>query len=219
MRLAPAVLIAVLVPGVAGAQPPGEVGADPAPRTVRHRADPLATTARWGGGIRLTGLSGIGALPGRNYGGEVAVHLRRDEVFGELALGRWMPEQDHRVAAGSDFVDLKLDLWTLRAGWASMKMPLRGWALVEIGERAGTSGMSGVVSRMVMGDTPSERRWRAVGGGFGVAWPMSEQARLIGSLELAVPLDREPVMLARYGAFEADPLVARTCVGLEVGWR
>ena len=184
------------------------------------KEDGLATDERWGGGIRLTGLSGIGALPGVNFGGEVAVNLRRDELFAELALGRWKPEEPYRVTETPEHVDLKLDIWTVRAGWASMKMPLRGWLLVEVGEIAGGSrGMPGVVSRMVMGDTPSERQWRAAGGGFGVAWPLSDQARLFGAMEIAIPLNREPLMLDRRGAFEPDPFVARTSLGIEVGWR
>lgn len=188
---------------------------------LRDDADSgLSTTERWGGGIRLTGLSGIGALPGVNFGAEVAVNLRRDEVFAELGLARWQPEEDYRVIENPrQGVDLKLDLWTLRAGWASMAMPLRGWLLLEVGEIAGARGMQGVVSRMVMGDTPSSRQWKAAGGGFGVAWPMSDQARLFGSMEIAIPMDREPVMLDRRGAYTPDPFVARTTVGIEVGWR
>ena len=181
--------------------------------------DGLSTTQRWGGGVRLTGLSGIGALPGVNFGAEVAINVRRDEVFAELGLARWQPEEDYKVAQNPQWVDLKLDLWTLRAGWASMQMPLRGWLLLEVGEIAGARGMEGVVSRMVRGDTPSSRQWKAAGAGFGVAWPMSDQARLFGSMEIAIPMDREPVMLNRRGAFTADPFVARTTVGIEVGWR
>jgi hypothetical protein len=181
--------------------------------------DGVGTTEQWGAGLRLTGLSGIGALPGVNYGGEVALNVRREELFGELALARWKPEESYRVIETSERVDLKLDLWTLRAGWASMEMPLRAWLLVEVGEIAGARGMPGVVSRMVMGDTPQQRQWRAAGGGFGVAWPMSDQARLFGSLEIAIPLNREPVMLDRRGAFTPDPFAARTTVGIEVGWR
>ncbi|MDQ3338132.1 MAG: hypothetical protein M4D80_23450 [Myxococcota bacterium] len=180
----------------------------------------LATADRWGGGVRLTGLSGIGALPGVNFGAEVALNVRRDEVFAELGLARWQPEEDYAVVENpQQRVDLKLDLWTLRAGWASMDMPLRAWLLLEVGEIAGARGMQGVVSRMVMGETPGSRQWKAAGGGFGVAWPMSDQARLFGSLEIAIPMDREPVMLDRRGAFTPDPFVARTTVGIEVGWR
>ena len=180
----------------------------------------VITHEQWGGGVRLTGLSGIGALPGVNFGGEVAVHVRREEIYAELALGRWKPEESYTVMESVDHhVDLKLDVWTLRAGWASMSMPLRAWVLFEVGELAGPRGMPGVVSRMMSGDTPSQRQWRAGGGGVGVAWPISNQARLIGNLEMAIPLNREPLVLDRYGAYEADPIVARYSVGLEVGWR
>src|SRR5262245_43589212 len=71
-------------------RPPRAVTSTPAtPAPVQRRRNPLATTQRWGGGVRLTGLSGIGALPGVNYGGEAAVMVRRDEMFLELALGTW----------------------------------------------------------------------------------------------------------------------------------
>jgi hypothetical protein len=185
------------------------------------KPSPMATTDRWGGGVRLTGLSGIGALPGVNFGVEVAAVVRRDELFAELALGRWEPEHDYNVAADDTRTPLRLRVWTARAGWASMRMPLRAWVLAEVGELAGdggVGGMSGVVSRMVMGKTPSNRRWQALGGGMGVAWPMTQQARLVGTLELAIPVHREQVM-TNHGAYEPDPLAARYSIGLEVGWR
>lgn len=185
------------------------------------KLSPMATTERWGGGVRLTGLSGIGALPGVNFGVEAAVTVRRDELFAELALGRWTPEHDYNVADDGARTPLFLRTWTARAGWSSMQMPLRAWVLAEVGELAGSggvSGMSGVVSRMVSGETPSERSWKALGGGVGVAWPMSQQARLVGTLELAIPVQREEVMTNR-GAYAPDPLAARYSIGLEVGWR
>ena len=52
----------------------------------------------------------------------------------------------------------------------------------------------------------------------GVAWPMSKQARLVGNMEVAVPVNREELMLDQ-GVYEPDPLVARYSMGLEVGWR
>lgn len=183
------------------------------------RANPLATTERWGGGLRLTGLSGIGALPGVNFGGEVAIMVRRDEAFAELAIGQWKPEHTQYVPSEPGPVELELDVWTLRAGWASMNMPLRAWGLVEVGEVAGTRGMQGVVTRMVMGDTPDNRQWRAIGAGIGVAWPMSNQARLIGNMELAVPINRDRLMLDRGEAYQPDPMAARYSLGIEVGWR
>jgi len=218
MRTA-AIIFTSLVAATAAAQPSEE----PPPvvdRSVKPpiKPDPLATTERWGGGIRLTGLSGIGALPERNFGVEVAALLRHDELFGELAIGRWIPEHDYVVTDMSSQVPLALDVWTARAGWASMRMPLRGWLLAEVGEIAGASAMPGVVPRMVMGQTPSARRWRAAGAGVGVAWPMTDQARLVGNLEVAVPLQHQTVMLDDR-SFEPDPLTARFSVGLEVGWR
>ena len=204
-------------------RPPGavETEARPAPVVFLHHIpkDPTATTERWGGGVRLTGLSGIGVLPGVAFAAEVAVIVRHDEYFGELALSRWKPRETYMITTSPDHVELRLDMWTARGGWASMKMPLRGWVLAEVGEIAGASEMGGVVTRMMMGDTPQNRQWRAVGAGFGVAWPISNQIRLIGNMELAVPIQREPVELDRYGTYQADALTARYSLGLEVGWR
>ncbi len=193
--------------------------AAPAAAEVDNTTNGIGTRQRWGGGIRLTGLSGIGALPGVNFGGEVAGQLRRDEYFVELALGRWKPEDRHMVEDGQTApIPLAMNVWTARAGWSSMRMPLRGWVLAEVGDVSGASQMPGVVSRMVMGDTPAARRWTAVGAGLGVAWPMSDQARLVGNLEFAVPLQRDTLMLDT-GAFQPDPISARYSIGLEVGWR
>jgi hypothetical protein len=211
----------LLAAGAALAQPPSYTEAQPVytPTVVKVPKSPLATTERWGGGVRLTGLSGIGALPGVNYGAEVAGHLRRDEYFVELALGRWKPRDTYLVSEMPTRVELGLDLWTVRAGWESMKMPLRGWLLAEVGELASARRMAGVVTRMMTGSTPDDRQWRALGGGFGVAWPMTNQARLVGTMELAIPVNREKLMLDRGEAYEPDPLAARYSIGLEVGWR
>jgi len=192
------------------------------PARAPRRVDPLATTERWGGGLRLTGLSGIGALPGVNYGGEVAINVRRDETFAELAIARWVPEHSYTVTAMSSSHPLRLDVWTLRAGFASMTMPLRAWVLAEVGELASAPGMQampGVVTRMVTGETPGERRWKAFGGGLGVAWSASQQSRLVGSMEVAIPAGRDEIQLDAYGAYRPDPLTARFSVGFEVGWR
>ena len=196
-------------------RPPGSV--PPAAPRVERRA-PFATHDEWGGGVRLTGLSGIGALPGVNYGGEIAAQLRHDEYFAELAFGWWKPEKTYLVAVTPKPIELGLDVWTLRGGWSSMKMPLRAWGLVEVGEIASASAMPGVVARMMMGDTPHDRRWQAVGGGFGVAWPMSDNARLFGMVEIAVPINRDAVMLDQ-GPYKPDALAARSSAGLEFGWR
>jgi hypothetical protein len=214
-------------PGNVEAQPsavdplaPEEPVAEPTVVIAHAHPDPLATTERWGGGLRLTGASGIGALPGRNFGAEVAVNVRHDELFAELALSHWAPENDYRVMSTGTPVELGLDLWTMRAGWTSMRMPLRAFVLAEVGEVAGTGEMTGVLPRMVMGNTPEGRRWSAVGAGVGVAWPLSTQIRLVGSMELAVPISHEHLVLDKgIGDYTPDPLAARYNVGLEVGWR
>lgn len=206
-------------------QPPGETAVvddvAPPPTVTIHKPanDPLATTRTIGFGVRATGLSGIGALPGVNYGGELAAMIRHNELFAELAVARWKPEKTYMVSEANNNVELGLNTWTVRAGWAGMKMPLRAWFLTEAGELASARKMAGVVPRMVMGDTPVDHRWKAVGAGFGVAWPMTDSARLFGMVEFAVPVSRNTVTLDGYGTYEPDPLTARSSVGLEVGWR
>jgi hypothetical protein len=70
-----------------------------------------------------------------------------------------------------------------------------------------------------MGETPTERRWAALGAGVGVAWPLSQQARLVGNFELAVPVSHDRLSLDHGEAYEPDPMAARYAIGLEVGWR
>lgn len=216
LRTAAATL--VLVSATAAAQPSETKPAEYAAHRGRSVRDPLATTEPWGGGVRMTGLTGIGALPGRNFGGEIAGLVRHDEVFVELGLSRWKPEKTYVVTETPEHVELGLNLWSFRAGWWSMKMPLRAWILGEAGELAAARAMPGVVARMMTGDTPRDRRWNALGGGFGVAWPMSPHVRLIGMLELAVPINRADLALD-VGTYKPDPIAARSSVGLEVGWR
>lgn len=209
----------------AAAQPGMQEPVEPAPPPVRHavmakKLNPNATDAMWGGGVRLTGLSGVGALPGVNIGGELAVHVRWEQRFVELGLAKWRPEETFVVDSSPERVELGLDVWSLRVGWASMEMPLRAWVLVEAGELGGPHEvMPAGVPRMVMGSVPSEHKWFASGAGFGVQWPMSENARLVGNIEVVVPIDREPMMLDTGGSFEPNSGVARCSLGLELGWR
>lgn len=178
-----------------------------------------ATDRIWAWGLRVTGLSGIGALPGVNYGGEAAGYLRWEERFVELGLGRWKPQDTYMVNAAEN-IELGLDVWTLRAGWASMEMPLRAWLMVEAGELAGPHEvMPAGVPRMVTGNVQPDHRWLAAGGGFGVGWPMSDRARLVGSVEIAVPLAKKQMMLDSGAPFEPDAAAARASLGIEVGWR
>src|SRR5436853_4259951 len=85
----------------AAAQPGLSDPAEPA-HPVTHvlgERSSQATDRIWAWGLRLTGLSGIGALPGVNYGGEVAGYLRWEERFVEIGLGRWKPEETYVVDA------------------------------------------------------------------------------------------------------------------------
>jgi len=200
-------------------QPPSEVAPTSTSTTIPGVTPRIAHDhGPWGGGVRVTGLSGIGALPGVNVGREIAVFVRHHEWFGELALGRWQPQETLVVTATPEPVELALDVWSLRGGWASRSMPLRAWMLVESGELAGSDGMSNAVARMVSMGVPDERRWVAVGGGVGVAWPMADHVRLVGTVELAIPVERTPLMVSD-GTFEPDPAAARCALGVEVGWR
>src|SRR5262245_59159624 len=97
-------VVSCLLVGSASAEPQLEDSDDLRPPSSvipsaarREQPHPLATTEEWGGGVRVTGLSGIGALPGVNYGAEVACQLRRGEYFAELGFGWWKPEKPHVV--------------------------------------------------------------------------------------------------------------------------
>lgn len=206
-------------PAAPAFQPPGDMPArreTSVPRRMPTQGQ--ETTRRWAFGARLTGLSGIGALPGVNYGAELATYVRHDEIFAELAFGWWRPEETHIVTTTPEPVELGMDVWTLRVGRSSMATPLRAWLLIEGGEIAGAKGMPGVMARMVTGDTPSERRWQAAGGGFGVGWPIADAARLFGMIEFAIPFSRGNVMVGQE-SYESEALAARSSVGIEVGWR
>ncbi|MBA3453937.1 MAG: hypothetical protein H0T42_12655 [Deltaproteobacteria bacterium] len=198
-------------------RPPGTVMPTIAVRAPRARF-PSDDVPLWGGGARLTGLSGIGALPGVNMGVELAVFVRRDERFLELGLGRWVPQETYVVAQAPERVELGLDVWTLRGGWASRTMPLRAWLLVETGELAGRREMTGMIARMV-GAVEEDRRWLAAGGGFGVAWPMADRARLFGTVEVAIPIERTPMAMMEGRDFEPAAAAVRANLGLELGWR
>lgn len=195
-----------------------ELVAPPAPTRPVMPRRATRVHGLWGGGVRVTGLSGIGALPGVNIGAEVAAFVRLDERFLELGLGRWVPQETYVVSEQPTHVELGLDVWSLRGGWASRTMPLRAWVLAEIGEVASKRELTGYIARMV-GAVEKDHRWVAAGGGFGVAWPMSDQARLVGSVELAIPIQRNEMMMSTGKPYEPDAAAARCSLGIEVGWR
>lgn len=212
----------LLMTATAMAEAPGEAAPVPQPTTsiptVRTMRDAEAKAPEWGGGVRLMGLSGVGALPGVNYGGEIAVFVRHHTLFAELGFGRWQPEETVVVAVVPERVELGLDTWTVRAGWASDVMPLRAYVLAEAGEIASPDKMAGL-ARMVTMSMPAERRWTALGGGIGVAWPMADNARLVGTVEFAARLGGEPMVMEQGGkAYDAGS-AARANFGIELGWR
>jgi hypothetical protein len=168
--------------------------------------------ARWGGGMQLLALSGVGALPQINLGAELSGFVRRADKFASLGISRWVP-QSARVAPGAPGgVEVQLDIVTLRAGWGPSTLPLRAWLLGELGRIRGTGvGLDA--------ERTASSRWTAVGAGLGVGWPMSEHARLVGTFELAVPLARPRFMLEQGSdLYQPGAAAARCALGLEVGW-
>ncbi len=168
---------------------------------------------RWGGGVRALALSGIGALPRINVGGEIAGYLRRDAYFGSIALSRWVPQSARFDPGAPARVDVSLDVVSLRGGYGPEELPIRAWLLAEVGRMQG-EGLA-VIQPQV-----ATTGWVALGGGFGVAWPMAPHARLVGTFEVAVPLRRTTFML-QDGAdlYEPAAVAARCALGLELGWR
>jgi hypothetical protein len=171
--------------------------------------------------MTMMGLSGIGALPGVNVGGEVGAFVRHEELFGGLALGRWRPQDPVILSESPQHVELGLDVWSFRVGWASKVMPLRAWALAEVGELATgrDGGMPSFVARAMVG-VPAAQRWSAAGGGFSVAWPMSPYARIVGAIEFAIPIEHHEMMVeSSTKPYQPGDAVARANFGLELGWR
>jgi hypothetical protein len=176
---------------------------EPAPfeRRVVHMLPPPEKPAprAWGAGMRLVGTSGIGVLPGVSIGGELGGYVRYGDYFGEAAYVRWQPQGGMSGAMG-------LQVTTMRAGWRPEALPLRAWGAVELGSMSGTR-------------TESDS-WAAVGAGFGVAWQMSPYARLVGAVELMVPVGTNGIALdGGPEVWQASPATARSSLGIEVGLR
>ena len=193
--------VAVVIARIAAEHRPAQV-------ELSHRAlatgAPPARPPAWGGGFRGLGVSGIGALPGVAVAGELAAYVRHRSVFAELAGVRW------RAVERSDAT---LSTAALRIGWGSDRLPLRGWLAGELGSIAGY-GINFDDGHV------GSARWLAAGAGFGVAWEMTPHTRLIGIVELMVPLERARFVLQHNGAgYRPEPAAARSGFGLEVGWR
>ena len=101
----------------------------------------------------------------------------------------------------------------MRIGWRSEQLPLRGWASVEVGTMYG-NGVA--LANAALG----EGRWFAAGTGFGVAWPMTRWARLVGTTEVMVAIQRVRFSLDNGSVVYAPaPMSARATCGIEVGWQ
>lgn len=184
------------------------------PRGERERPIPAtrpSETHDWGGGVRALGLSGIGALPGVGVAGELAGYARHRSLSAEVAATRWLRGADMPAAHGASAMSVGLDVIALRIGWRPEDAPLRGWLTGELGSVAGDGAPAG--------SQAGGGRWAGLGGGFGVAWPMTRTARLVGVIEAVVPLERTQFL--RQGGIELyrpDVVSVRSGLGLEIGW-
>ena len=170
-------------------------------------------SSRWGGGARLMGLSGVGAVPEVGLGVELAGFIRHDDAFVEIAGARWGTGGTLVNEGAPARVAVGLDLLALRAGWGPERLPIRVWGTVERGSMSGEGYQ--------LGDPRfGSGTWTAIGTGFGVAWPMFPNARLVGSFEVAVPVQR-PSFVLESGEMVYQPsfMTARVAFGLEVGWK
>ncbi len=167
----------------------------------------------WSGGFRALALTGIGMTPEVGVGADVSLFLQRDTAFAEIGYARWAPRPMQVLANADGAVDFDMQLLAIRAGWASDRMPLRGWMGLEIGQMHG-SGPALVTPASGVG------RWVAIASGFGVGWPISPRTRLVGTFEVAVPLERaEFRFMDGSEVREPAPISARSALGLEVAWR
>jgi hypothetical protein len=190
--------------------------AQPAARVERAIAAPASlqdAPRPWGGGLRVLGISGVGATPGIGLGGELSGYVRRHSLFGELAAATWLPSSKVLFAGAPGRVDVALDMVIVRLGWGPQDVPLRAWLSGELGSIDGR----GVAFERGEGGSA---RWVGAGAGFAVAWPMTRHARLIGVIEAVVPLQRARFVL-EHGTeiYRPDLATARCGLGLEVGWR
>ncbi len=178
-----------------------------------ERVDSDDEPGTWGGGLHLHGLSGAGALPALNLGLELAGYVRRLDRFVEIGAGMWVPQSAHLNAGAPARVDVSLQVITMRAGWSPRELPLRAWLTAEVGRIQGIG---------VAVDDPRAggSRWTALGGGFNVQWPMSPMARLVGAIELMIPLERTVFMLSDgRDLYQPSSAAARCSLGIELGWK
>ncbi len=172
-----------------------------------RRIAPIRTA--WGGGVRGSGMSGIGVVPSVGLGGELAAYLRREQLLGELAIADWA--QGATLARGlvPAGMMLGLETVTMRIGYAPEPKPIRSWLAVDVGRMTGESGAQATTASA----------WVAAGPGFAVAWPIAPRLRLVGTLEVLANLTRAHFVEDGMTVYEPSAVSARTTLGLEVGWR
>jgi hypothetical protein len=163
--------------------------------------------------VRAAGVSGVGVLPGVGVAGELALYVRRHSYFAEVAGTRWARSAKYLADGAPGAVDVGLLAIALRAGWSPTRMYVRAWATAEVGPMTGEG--------IALNDPQiGAGRWTAAGAGFGVAWPMFDRARLVGSIELLAPFEQVRFVLADgEEIYRPSAYVARCALGLEIGWR
>lgn len=199
------------------AEPGGPASSElPLDRSVERESPPLINALRppapWGADVRVVGVSGIGAQPGVSVGGELTATLRRRSAIVELAGMQWLSSTRALRVGATEALDIDLRLAALRLGWGSERLPLRAWLSGELGTLRGTEPGS-------LGPQVGTARWVAAGAGFAVAWPMGAYARLIGAIELAVPVERVRILWPDGSEmYRSSMVTVRSGLGLEVGW-
>ena len=196
----------------------GELGPPAGPPELRlerpGQRQALPAPADRGAALRVLGISGIGAQPGVSVGGELAGTVRMGSMIVELAGVRWLSSSRVPHAGAPGRIDVDLRLAALRLGWGSAQLPLRAWISGELGTLSGGEAGS-AAPRM------GTARWLAAGGGFAVAWPMGPRARLVGTIEAVVPVQRARIVLddgSGSELYRSAWAAVRSGLGLEIGW-
>ena len=151
--------------------------------------------------------------PEVGVGADVSTFLQHNTHFVEIGYAKWVPRPMQILASESGTVQFDLQLVALRGGWASTKMPLRGWVGLEVGRMHGEGPA-------LRAPESGVGRWIAISSGFGVGWPISPRTRLVGTFEVAVPVERATFQFMDGSEVrEPAPISARSALGVEVAWR
>ena len=186
---------------------------DDAPQVVAQAPEVVpAKPSPWSGGARLSFMSGVGNVPEVGFGGELALTVRRNHWYGEVAGASWASSSQSLNAGAPARVDVHLGTLTFRGGYAATS-PIRGWIAVDTGSIRG----EGIA---LLNPQTGSGPWFAAGAGFGVAWPIVRSVRLVGTVEALVTIIR-PVRFELsdgYVVYQPEWMSARTSFGLEIDW-